>query len=146
MSSALELLDAAAIARDASRFVRVPSATGDERAVAEEVVAVARELRLHAELVEFDLPAVRRAPGYPGEEAARDELVAAIVTLPGADPDAPRLCLNGHVDVVAPGDAPWRRDPWSGAVADGRLHGRGAVDMKGAIAATSSSRAASSPG
>jgi acetylornithine deacetylase len=43
------------------------------------------------------------------------------------------LCLNGHVDVVGPGTEPW--EPWSGAVAGGRLHGRGSVDMKGAVIA-----------
>ncbi len=48
----------------------------------------------------------------------------------------PHLCFAGHVDVVPPGDAAaWSRDPFAGAVAEGMLHGRGAADMKGAIAA-----------
>jgi acetylornithine deacetylase len=55
--------------------------------------------------------------------------------VPGRDPDAPRLCLNGQRDVVGPGTERWTRDPWSGAVEDGRLHGRGSVDMKGALVA-----------
>ena len=39
--------------------------------------------------------------------------------------------LNGHLDVFPVGDrAAWARDPWSGEIADGRLHGRGTVDMK----------------
>jgi glycosyltransferase involved in cell wall biosynthesis len=46
-----------------------------------------------------------------------------------------RVCLNGHIDVVDPGTAPWRHGPWSGAVEDGVLHGRGAVDMKVAAVA-----------
>ncbi len=50
-------------------------------------------------------------------------------------PGAPRLCLNGHLDVVAPGTEEWRLGPWSGAVEDGYLHGRGSVDMKGAVVA-----------
>jgi acetylornithine deacetylase/succinyl-diaminopimelate desuccinylase family protein len=47
------------------------------------------------------------------------------------------LILNGHVDVVPPGPAAdWRfGDPWSGRVADGRLYGRGACDMKGGLLA-----------
>jgi len=40
----------------------------------------------------------------------------------------------GHTDVVPPG-AGWRTDPFGGAVNDGVLHGRGAVDMKGGVAA-----------
>ena len=113
----------------------MPSITGTERAVAAEIVAIARALRLDAELVEFDLDAMRAAPGYPGEEAPRDELVGAIVTLPGSDPRAPRLALNGHIDVVAPGTEPWQRDPWSGDIDGGRVHGRGALDMKGGVIA-----------
>jgi acetylornithine deacetylase len=135
MTSALRLVDATAIARDCSRLVRVPSVTGDERAAAMEVVAIARDLGLAAELVELDLDAARAAAGYPGEEAPRSELVGAIVTLRGADPAAPRLCLNGHLDVVRPGTEPWRRDPWSGAIAGGAVHGRGTADMKGGVAA-----------
>lgn len=128
-------MDAAAIARDLSRLVRIPSITGSERAAAAEVVAIARERGLHAQLVEYDLEALRATAGHPGEEAPRSELVAAIVTLPGSDPQAPRLCLSGHIDVVGAGSAPWQRDPWSGEIADGAVHGRGSVDMKGGLVA-----------
>ena len=48
---------------------------------------------------------------------------------------APHLCFAGHTDVVPPGDAGWRVSPFEGALADGVLYGRGACDMKGAIAA-----------
>ena len=48
----------------------------------------------------------------------------------------PHLAFAGHTDVVPPGDpAAWRVDPFAGEVLDGVLYGRGAVDMKGAIAA-----------
>jgi succinyl-diaminopimelate desuccinylase len=48
----------------------------------------------------------------------------------------PLLCFAGHTDVVPPGDpAAWRLDAFGGTIADGCLWGRGAVDMKGAIAA-----------
>jgi succinyl-diaminopimelate desuccinylase len=47
----------------------------------------------------------------------------------------PHLCFAGHTDVVPPGDeAAWQRPPFGAEIADGRLYGRGAVDMKGAIA------------
>src|SRR5579862_3412137 len=47
----------------------------------------------------------------------------------------PSLLLNGHVDVVdvAPREA-WAHDPFAGAIAGGRVHGRGACDMKGGVA------------
>lgn len=45
------------------------------------------------------------------------------------------LCFAGHTDVVPPGDrAAWRSDPFAAEIRDGVLYGRGAVDMKGAIA------------
>jgi succinyl-diaminopimelate desuccinylase len=47
----------------------------------------------------------------------------------------PHLCFAGHVDVVPPGDAAlWTHPPFAADVADGTLYGRGASDMKGAIA------------
>jgi succinyl-diaminopimelate desuccinylase len=64
---------------------------------------------------------------------------------PGTDPienlyarignAAPHLMLAGHTDVVPPGDeTKWTHPPFAAEIADGVLYGRGAVDMKGAIA------------
>jgi succinyl-diaminopimelate desuccinylase len=48
----------------------------------------------------------------------------------------PNLCFAGHTDVVPPGARDtWSFDPFSASLRDGALWGRGAVDMKGAIAA-----------
>jgi succinyl-diaminopimelate desuccinylase len=53
-----------------------------------------------------------------------------IARFEGAD-GGRHLVLNGHLDVFPVGDrAMWSRDPWSGDIAEGRLHGRGTVDMK----------------
>ena len=50
--------------------------------------------------------------------------------------DAPNLCYAGHTDVVPPGDnAAWSADPFAAEINEGVLVGRGAVDMKGSIAA-----------
>jgi len=47
----------------------------------------------------------------------------------------PHLCFAGHTDVVPPGDAKlWAHPPFAAEIAGGRLYGRGASDMKGAIA------------
>jgi len=46
------------------------------------------------------------------------------------------IILNGHSDVVSPGDVRrWKFDPWSGHIEDGFLYGRGSVDMKGGLTA-----------
>jgi succinyl-diaminopimelate desuccinylase len=48
---------------------------------------------------------------------------------------APNLCFAGHTDVVPPGPVErWSNDPFSGEIRDGEVQGRGAADMKGAIA------------
>jgi len=54
--------------------------------------------------------------------------------LPGTEDKSLILC--GHVDVVPVGNAEaWTRDPFGGDIDDGRIWGRGAVDMKGGLAA-----------
>jgi succinyl-diaminopimelate desuccinylase len=48
---------------------------------------------------------------------------------------SPHLAFAGHTDVVPPGDeGAWTHPPFAGEITDGVLYGRGAVDMKGAIA------------
>ncbi len=49
--------------------------------------------------------------------------------------DGPHICFAGHTDVVPPGSAAWRHAPFGGEVSGGVLYGRGACDMKGAVAA-----------
>ena len=52
--------------------------------------------------------------------------------------------FNGHTDVVPPGEG-WRLDPFSGAIEEGWLHGRGATDMKTGVAAMAAAAAAVEP-
>jgi acetylornithine deacetylase len=129
----VDALDTEGLARNAAALVRVPSVTGDERAALELLADRASALGLKADLHEHDLAALRGLAGHPGEEAPRTSLWGLTVTLPGALPG--RIALNGHVDVVGPGTEEWEHGPWSGAVLDGRLHGRGSLDMKGAVVA-----------
>jgi acetylornithine deacetylase/succinyl-diaminopimelate desuccinylase-like protein len=61
----------------------------------------------------------------------RANLVARI---PGSG-DGPRLALLSHTDTVLADASEWDRDPWSGDVHEGEIWGRGALDMKGEVAA-----------
>src|SRR6185295_16547966 len=136
LDDALGRLDAAALARDVAALVSVPSVTGDERAGLERLAALATALGLRADVHRHDLEALRAHPEHPGEEAARTELYGLTVTVPAARGGGPRLAIDGHVDVVPPGAEPWRHgSPWSGAIEDGCVFGRGSVDMKGAVVA-----------
>jgi acetylornithine deacetylase/succinyl-diaminopimelate desuccinylase-like protein len=49
--------------------------------------------------------------------------------------DGPRLLLLSHTDTVLADPAEWTVDPWSGELRDGQIWGRGALDMKGQVAA-----------
>ena len=62
----------------------------------------------------------------------RANLVARI---PGAG-GGPRLLLLSHTDTVLADPAEWAVDPWSGELRDGEVWGRGALDMKGQVAAS----------
>jgi len=54
----------------------------------------------------------------------------------------PHFCFAGHTDVVPPGDlAGWTVDPFGAEVIEGWLYGRGANDMKGAVAAMAAATA-----
>jgi succinyl-diaminopimelate desuccinylase len=58
----------------------------------------------------------------------------------------PNLCFAGHTDVVPVGDASaWGGDPFEPRIAEGVLYGRGAADMKGAIAAFVAAAADAAP-
>jgi succinyl-diaminopimelate desuccinylase len=48
--------------------------------------------------------------------------------------EGPNFCFAGHTDVVPPGEG-WQHDPFAAEIQDGMLYGRGAADMKSAIAA-----------
>ncbi|SOD92084.1 succinyl-diaminopimelate desuccinylase [Caenispirillum bisanense] len=97
---------------------------------------------------------IRRASVTPRDAGALDVLQAALESLgfrctrlPFGEGEArvdnlyarlgdegPNFCFAGHTDVVPVGEG-WTVDPFGAEVIDGRLFGRGAADMKGAIAA-----------
>jgi succinyl-diaminopimelate desuccinylase len=65
----------------------------------------------------------------------RDGLPNLIATAAGARPGR-HIVLNGHLDHYPPGDRSlWTHDPFGAEVVDGRIYGRGTIDMKGGDAA-----------
>ncbi|MBM07970.1 MAG: succinyl-diaminopimelate desuccinylase [Magnetovibrio sp.] len=74
--------------------------------------------------------ACQRLPFYEEGTPTVDNLYARIGKC------APNFCFAGHTDVVPPGDiTEWASDPFTPEIRDGVLYGRGAADMKCAIAA-----------
>jgi succinyl-diaminopimelate desuccinylase len=109
--------------------------------------------------VELTRDLIRRPSVTPADAGAMDVLQRALAGL-GFDcrrmkfgeienlyarygTQRPNLCFAGHTDVVPVGDgAAWTQDPFSAEIVDGVLVGRGAVDMKSAIAAFAAAAAA----
>ncbi len=67
--------------------------------------------------------------------AKAPERANLVARIPGRG-DGKRLLLLGHTDTVLADAAEWTLDPWSGEVRDGEIWGRGALDMKGQVAAS----------
>jgi acetylornithine deacetylase/succinyl-diaminopimelate desuccinylase-like protein len=91
-----------------------PDTVVGEREAAEYVAAKLTEVGYEIEMVESGA-------------ARRDNVFAR---LPGADPERGALLVHGHLDVVPADPSEWSVHPFSGAIQDGYLWGRGAVDMK----------------
>lgn len=66
-------------------------------------------------------------PHYVESDPGRLSVIAHVE---GADQSKPSLVVHGHTDVVPADPANWSVDPFGGVVKDGKLWGRGAVDMK----------------
>ena len=99
-------------------LIRIPSVNfgegkGDEKAVAEYIVASLAEVGIASEIFES-------APNRCN----------VIARLPGSDTSRPGLVLHGHIDVVPANAADWSVDPFAAEIRDGMIWGRGAVDMK----------------
>jgi succinyl-diaminopimelate desuccinylase len=60
----------------------------------------------------------------------KPEFPNVVGTFEGGAGPGRHLVLNGHIDVFPVGDEQWTHGPWSGAIADGKVWGRGACDMK----------------
>lgn len=133
----LAAVDDARVIEELRDLVRIPSVDGtpaeaDVQAWCAERLAA---LGLIVDKWPIDLPRVTADPDFPGMEVARDEAWGCVGVLGG---DAtPGLILNGHVDVVPPGELGlWPDgDPFSARVEDGVMWGRGTCDMKGGVAA-----------
>jgi acetylornithine deacetylase/succinyl-diaminopimelate desuccinylase family protein len=97
-------------------LVKIPSACGEEKSLAEFI---------HKWLLENGLPAE-----FLDVKPNRPNVIARMkAPVPG-----PRILLNGHMDTVKVGEG-WTRDPFGAQVEDGKMFGRGTQDMKSGLAA-----------
>jgi succinyl-diaminopimelate desuccinylase len=104
----------------AQALIRCPSVTPADEGAIGVLVAALEPLGFRCERLRFE----------EAGTAPVDNLYARIGT------GEPNLCFAGHTDVVPPGDSEaWRSGPFAAEIRDGALWGRGAADMKSAVAA-----------
>ena len=127
-----ESIDAERLCADLAALVRVRSVTGDEADAQSLMGELMRASGLAVESWDADLAALRGAPGFPGGEASRTRAVGLAGRLGSG---GRRVVLCGHIDTVPEGSESWRHDPYGGVIADGAVHGRGSLDMKGGLVA-----------
>lgn len=104
----------------AQAMIRCPSVTPDEAGVLGVLAQALQQAGFATRRMDF------AAPGTPD--------IANLYASIGSG--SPHFCFAGHVDVVPVGDLrAWTVDPFAADIVDGTLYGRGAADMKAAIAA-----------
>jgi acetylornithine deacetylase len=118
------------------QLVATPSITGheeDAQAVVERQLA---EMGLEIDSWRPTREELEHHPAFSDDGLPLGNRPVVVARWRGSDPTAQSLILNGHIDVVPAGDvSSWKDGPWSGAVRDDRLFGRGSCDMKGGLAA-----------
>jgi acetylornithine deacetylase len=132
----------------AQRLVQIPSLPGEEQAAQRFIAAKLGSLGLDVQILKSSAAELRHHPAFSDDGISFEERLNVVGTWTasgaahgadgaesGASPGR-SLILNGHMDVVPIGDpALWKHPPWSGVVENGKLHGRGACDMKAGLAA-----------
>ena len=140
--SALAALDEQKLIDALRDLLRIQSVTGQEATAQHWLGQHMRHLGLDVDLWTIDIESLKKHPRFPGMEVDRSKheaigLVGAWQSMvAGVSSSDKRLIFNGHIDVVPEGDhANWQHNPWGAELADGRIYGRGACDMKSGLMA-----------
>src|SRR5690349_4747024 len=115
-------------------IVAIPSVTGDEGKIQAFLNSYLKKVGLDVDMWESKWDELKKHPGYiPVEQGyeGRPNIVAKWKGSGGGR----SLLLNGHTDVIPVGNGEgWSDNPWSAAIKDGRIYGRGSCDMKSGVA------------
>ena len=116
-------------------LVGIPSATGHERDVQRAVARAMDGPGLEVDIWEPDAAELSPYAEHVGQFESFADRPNVVGTLAGTG-DGRSLILNAHIDTVEIGERDqWTVDPLGGEIRDGRLYGRGAVDMKAGLVA-----------
>ncbi len=116
------------------QMVGIPSVTGDEARVQRFLADTMDRMGLDVDQWETDWEKLKQHPGYRPVDRGYEGRPNLVATWKGTG-GGRSLLLNGHSDVIPVGSGEgWSDDPWSGAIKNGRLYGRGSADMKSGVA------------
>jgi acetylornithine deacetylase len=116
-------------------LVQRRSTLGDEAPVQAFIAAELGGIGLDVDTWEIDHARIARLPGYGPVEWSYEGRPNVAARWAGSG-GGRSLVLQSHVDVVpATPEGRWTHPPWAGEIAEGRMWGRGAADMKSGIAA-----------
>lgn len=117
-------------------LVRIPSLPGHEQRAQEFLAQAMREMGLGVTVVKSERERLQAHPAFCDDGVPFVERLNVVGRWRGTG-NGRSLILNGHMDVVTPGDEfLWSHEPWSGNIVDGKLYGRGACDMKAGLTAS----------
>lgn len=116
-------------------ILRIPSVTGDEARIQEFISDYTEQMGQQVDVFVPDLTELSSHPGFVAVTQSYDNRPNVVSTLKGKG-GGRSLLFNGHIDVIPEGPAEnWEHGCWSADLADGRIYGRGAADMKSGVAA-----------
>ncbi len=114
-----------------SKLVQQPSTQGNEQGVQAIVAEKLKSLGLTVDKWDPDYNVLAKNPYFVPSRKTYTGSPNVVGVLKGTG-GGRSIILNGHIDVVPEGDrTKWTDDPFSGAVKDGKVYGRGTTDMKG---------------
>jgi len=116
-------------------LVSVPSVTGSEGEIQQVIIKRLGKIGLHIDTWDLDEEELKTHSSYiKGKVAYAGR--PNVVGIQRGTGGGRSLLFNGHVDVVPTGEeSTWSHGPWSSALEDGKLYGRGSSDMKSGVAA-----------
>ncbi|HET7323260.1 MAG TPA: ArgE/DapE family deacylase [Halococcus sp.] len=121
----------------AETLVSFPSYPGDEEPVQRWLYDRLEDLGFQTYEWEPDTDLLASHPSFPPIDTLELEnrpSIGGVLEL-GDPNDGPTIVLNGHADVVPVAENEWTSDPFEARWEDGRLYGRGALDMKSGLVA-----------
>ena len=123
------------IVRFIQELIKIPSTSGKTKEIQDFICKKLKEIGLETDIIKVDPKNLEKHRAFCDDGYPYEERFCTVGTLRGKE-NKKSIMLNGHIDVVAPGNIEfWKHNPFGGEIVDGRIFGRGSTDMKSGLAA-----------